>query len=154
MYNMKNFIPKGKIRKFNEELYKKYDIPAREKIKQVLSEYIADNPDKYGADMLIKSDKCKYKYLELQVCTQWTENKYPHDNIFIWERKGKYNDDTLFLTFNKDLTMGYIFDTSKLDKNKPRRLKKYSREFVYDIPWNQVMLVYMKHLTSDDIDDF
>lgn len=50
--------------------------------------------------------------------------------------------------------MGYLFDTTKLDKNKPRRFKKYSREFVYDIPWNQVMLVHMEHFTKEMIEDF
>lgn len=151
---MNSFKPKGKIQKFNNVLFEKYDIPARQKIKDVLKEYIKDNPDKYGADMIIKSEKCKYKYLELQVCTQWRDDKFPYKNMYIWVRKGKYNNDTLFLTLSRDLSMGYLFDISKLDKDKPKRFKKYSRQFIYDIPWNQVMLVYMDYFTEKTIENF
>lgn len=151
----KKFIPKGKINRFNADLYIKYDIPAREKVKDILKDFIYDNPDKYGADLVINSKKkCKYKYLELQVCTQWTKDKFPYKNIYIWERKAKYDNNTLFLTLSKDLSIGYLFDISKLDKEKPRRFKKYSRELVYDIKWNQVMLVYMKYLTKEMIEEF
>jgi hypothetical protein len=146
---------KGKIHKFDKKLFKKYDIPARNKIKECLYPYIYDNPDIYGADMIIKSEKnIKYKYLELQVCTCWINEKFPFEKLYIWERKKKYNNDTLFITFNKDLSMGYLFDLSKVDKDKPRRIKKYSREFIYDIPWNQTMLIYTDTLTSDIIDEF
>ena len=54
----------GKKSKFNEKLYEKYDIPARQKIKEVLGDNICDNPDKYGEDMILLIDGCKYKYLE------------------------------------------------------------------------------------------
>ena len=146
---------KGKIHKFDNRLFEKYDIPARNKIKECLNSYICDNPDIYGADMIINSDKnIKYKYLEIQVCTRWTDIKFPFEKLYIWERKKKYNNDTLFITFNKDLTMGYLFDLSKVDKDNPRRLKKYSREYVYDIPWNQAMLIYTDTLTSNIIDEF
>lgn len=151
----KYFRPKGKIRAFDEELYKKYDIPARKIIKEILKDFVEENPNKYGADMIIKSNKkCKYKYLELQVCTQWINEKFPHKYIYIWERKGRYNDDTLFFTLNRDMTMGYLFDISKINKEKPRRFRKYNRQFVYDIPWNQVMLVYCKYLTKELVEEF
>ena len=153
--DVNKFIPKGKINKFDINLYNKYDIPARTKVKEILKDYIIDNPDIYGADMIINSkNKCKYKYLEIQVCTQWTGEKFPYNNVYIWERKGKYDNNTLFLTLSKDLSKGYLFDISQLDKDKPRRFKKYSREYIYDISWNQVMLIYMKYLTEDIIDEF
>jgi hypothetical protein len=145
----------GKIHKFDNKLFEKYDIPARNKIKECLKEYICDNPDRYGADMIINSDKnIKYKYLEIQVCTRWIDDKFPFEKLYIWERKKKYNNDTLFITLNKDLSMGYLFDLSKVDKDNPRRLKKYSREYVYDISWNQAMLIYTNSLTSNIIDEF
>ena len=145
---------KGRVSKFSQELLEKFDAPARQKMKEILPNYLEDNPDKYGADLLIKSDKCKYKYLELQVCTRWKEEKYPHSSIFIWERKGKYNNETLFLTLNRDFTMGYMFDISKVDKENPRRYKKYCREYVFDIPWNQVMLIHIPFLTKEIIEEF
>jgi hypothetical protein len=145
----------SKIKPFDKQLHDKYDIPARQKIKSILHDYIDNNKDIYGADMIINSNGLsKYKYLELQVCSCWKTEKFPYDNVFIWERKGRYDNDTLFLTLNCDLTMGYLFDISKIDKNKPRRLKKYSREFVYDIPRNQALLIYLEYLTPDIINEF
>jgi hypothetical protein len=136
---------KGKVQCFSEELLKKFDEPARKKVKEVLGSFVIDNPNPYGQDLIIKSDKCKYKYLELQVCNQWVNEPYPYDKVYIYARKIRYNSNTLFLTLSRDLKWGYLFDTIELKKNnvQPRRFKKYSREFVYDIPWHRLTKVYM-----------
>jgi len=141
--NDQNLI--GKRRIFSKYMHDKYDIPAREKIKKVLGDIICDNPDIYQQDMIIKSDMCKYKYLELQVCADWVNDRYPYPNLFVYERKAKYGNDTLYLTMSKFLRKGKLFDRKSFS-NKPRRLKKYSREFVYDIPDNKVIDVYIDHL--------
>ena len=141
---------KGKVQQFNEELLKKFDEPARKKVKEVLGDFVIDNPDPYAQDMIIKSDNCKYKYLELQVCNQWITEPYPYARVYIYARKIKYDNDTLFLTLSKNMQWGYLFDTSEIKKYdiQPRRFKKYSREFVYDIPWHRVTKVYMKTLDT------
>ena len=138
----------GKVMKFNKKMHDKYDIPAREKIKSIIGEFIIDNPDKFGQDMMIKLNNCKYRYLELQVCTTWINKKYPHDFMYIYARKAKYNSDTLFLTLNKKLEYGYFFDNTNINHNKPKRIKKYSRQFIYNIPWTDVIFV-----TIDILDD-
>jgi hypothetical protein len=46
----------GKIKKFDENLYNKYDIPARELLKEKLGDKIKDNPDIYAEDMLIEDE--------------------------------------------------------------------------------------------------
>lgn len=146
----------GSHRRFNEQMYNKYDIPAREKIKQILGDFVNDNPDIYSQDLIINSTTCKYKYLEIQVCINWinSDDVYPYPNINIYERKTHYSDDTLFLTLNKNLTCGYLFDAKSFKGSKPRRLKKYSREFVCDIPWNKIMKVYIKHLDQETIESY
>lgn len=138
----------GKTKAFDEYLLNKYDAPAKEKVKCALGNFVIDNPDIYSQDLIITSDKCRYKYLELQVCTQWIGDKYPHDKVFIYARKIKYGADTLFLTLNRHMTKGFLFDTTKIKKEniKPRRLKKYSREYVYDIPWNQIIPIYLDNI--------
>jgi hypothetical protein len=123
----------GKHKAFDSKLYDKYDLPARDKIKEKLKDFVEDNPDKYQEDLIITDPACKYKFIELQVCAQWVNEKYPFEKVFIYERKAHFSPNTLFITFNKFLTKGYIFDAASFEGINPRRLKKYSREFVYDI---------------------
>lgn len=129
----------GMRKKFDKDMHDKYDIPARNALKEVLGDYISDHPDDKAQDMVINSKTCRYKYLEVQVISDWIET-FPHDNMFVYERKGRYGDDTLFITLNRPCTLGYIFDR-KTFADKPRRIKKWSREFIYDIPLNRCMLV-------------
>ena len=140
----------GKKSKFNEKLYEKYDIPARQKIKEVLGDNICDNPDKYGEDMILLIDGCKYKYLELQVCADWTGDKYPFPYPYIYERKIKFSNESLFLVFNRNMNKGFIF-SRKAITGKPKRIQKYSREFIYEIQWNKVLPVYMDNFSAETI---
>jgi len=142
----------GKHSCFNTKLYKKYDLPARDKIKQVLGEFVKDNPDMYKQDLVITDKTFKYKYIELQVCTAWINEKFPYDKVYIYERKNIYGADTLFITLDRHMTKGYIFDGASYEHDKPKRLKKYSREFVYDIPWNRVMDFSLDSLTPENLE--
>lgn len=141
----------GKHSAFNQELFNKYDIPARDKIKSVLADFVKDNPDIYQQDLVITDETYKYKYIELQVCVSWIGENFPYDNPYVYERKGRYDEDTLFITLNKSLTRGLIFDAKSFKNIKPKRLKKYSREFIYIIPWCQVMPIIIDTLTPDTI---
>lgn len=136
---------------FDENLLKKYDIPARKKVLGVFGSAVKENPDTFEQDFIIVGGN-KYKYLEVQVCSTWTNKFYPHKNITIYERKGKYGDDTLFLTLSNNLTLGYLFDLEGVDRNKPRRQRKYSREFVYDIPWRNAIRIEMYNIDEMDIE--
>lgn len=141
----------GKHKAFDKSLFERYDVPARTKIKTILGEFIIDNPDQYKQDLIINDNECKYKYIELQVCSNWIGETYPFDKVFVYERKCVYGDDTLFLTLNHDLSRGYVFGAKSLKDSKPRRIKKYGREFVYDIPWNKIMPVLIEELTPEII---
>jgi len=148
-----NYKLKGKHKRFDEKLYKKYDIKARKKIKEKLGDYIKDHPNKYKQDFIIIDPDSYYKYLEIQVCSQWTTKKYPYDNVFVYERKSLYDGNTLYLTLNNVLTEGLLFDRDSLGK-KPRRLKKGSREYVYDILWNMVLSVHLSTLSKQIIKSY
>ena len=138
--------------KFNEYLHNKYDLPARDKLKDALHDFIYENPDPYKQDFIINSDTCKYKYIEVQVCSKWINEIYPMDTVWIYARKSVYDSDTLFITLSKNLKYGFIFDANSLEGVKPRRLKKYSREFVYDIPWYRIMKVAIETLDKETVE--
>lgn len=111
-----------------------------------------DNPNTYAQDLIITSPSCRYKFLELQVVNQWQKQEFPYDSLYVYARKAVYSDNTLFLTVNKFLTRGYIFDISSFRDSEPVRLKKYSREFVYLIPWSRALLVELDNLDSETIE--
>ena len=139
----------GRHKTFNQKLHDKYDLPARKVIKEQLKDWVMDNPDTKKQDLII-TKPYKYKFIEIQVCSFWEQPKYPHKNLYIYERKAKYGNDTLFITLNKILTRGYIFDRKSLCA-KPRRIQKYSREFVYDIPWRLTIPIYIENLSVETI---
>ena len=140
----------GKIKKFDEKLYNKYDIPAREILKNKLGDKIKDNPDIYAEDMIIDDIDCKYKFLEIQACAEWIGEKYPHNKPFVFERKGHFDDKTLFILFDKHLTKALLFAKTSLEKI-PVRTKKYSRYYKYEVPWNKVVTVHMENFSIEDI---
>lgn len=141
----------GIRKKFNPNMFEKYDIPARNIIKEKLGDFVQDNPDIYQQDLIITEQDFKYKFIEIQVCINWIDDKYPYDTVTVYERKGHYGNDTLFITLNKPMTKCFIFDAKSIQAVQPRRLKKYSREYVYDIPWNRVLPIFVDHLGPDDI---
>ena len=129
----------GKHSKFDKKMFEKYDTPAREKIKNRLLDFVKDNPDIYQQDLIITEENFKYKFIEIQVCATWVGDKFPFKNVYLYERKGKYNEDTLFITLNKNLTKGYLFDATSIKDVTPRRFRKYGREFVFDVPWHRIL---------------
>lgn len=141
----------GKHSKFDQEMCDKYDKPARDKLKEILKNFVMDNPNIYRQDLIINDESCKYKYLEIQVCTNWISDKFPYPNVYIYERKNKYDTGTLFITLNKFLNRCYIFDYESIKNVKPVRMKKYSREFIYNIPWHRVMYFEIDNLTPENI---
>ena len=107
----------------------------------------SDNTNPFEQDFVINTSS-KYKYLEIQVCTKWGNNKFPYEYIYIFERKLKYRQNTLFLTLNKTLTMGYIFDIKHLCE--PYYLK--NGEKLCQVPWNKTKFVLIGLLDKFDLE--
>lgn len=141
----KIFGVEGKVKKFNEDLSNKYDIKARDIIKKILGDAVCDNPNIYGEDMIVKCKDIIYKFIELQVCAEWDTPKFPYKFPFVYARKMRFSNDTLFITFNRDFTKLILFDRLAIDE-KPTRLIKYSRELVNLVGWGKVLQL--------DIEDF
>jgi hypothetical protein len=128
--------------KFSQLRFEKYDIPAREMIKKRLGDFVIDNPETTMQDFIINDSIFSqyFKYLEVQIKSNWNiDDPYPDSAITLYPRKLKYDDNTLFITFDKYCTRGYIFHLKNLDV-KLHRKKKYSRQFVYTLPWNRAIL--------------
>lgn len=142
------FKLKGKIKKFDEKLYNKYDLPARLIMKEKLGDLIKDNSDIYAEDMILEDEQCEYKYIELQVCASWTNDKYPFNYPFVYERKGHFSDKTLFIIFDRHMTKGLIFGKNLLN-SEPKRIQKYSRIFIYEVGWKNVLPFCTENLDID-----
>lgn len=130
----------GKRRIFNKDMHEKYDIPARDLIiKKLGSDFVMENPDIYEQDLIITCDRCKYKFIELQVLTRWIGKEFPYDFSFLYERKKKYDNDTLFITLSGDYKYFHLFDRKSIIDNKPITPYKYSREKALIVPWNKII---------------
>lgn len=123
-------------------------MPARTKIKEILGDFVKDNENEFQQDLIITDPECRYKYLEIQVCAGWLNGPYPYETLTIYERKQHYGLDTLFMTLNKNLTHCYIFDRKSFSDTKLHRLKKYSREYVYDVPWSKALKIDLECLDA------
>lgn len=158
----------GSVKKFDKKLHTKFDIEARNMLKNILGDDISDNEDIYGEDMIFTiqnnlhpTKKFPFKYLEVQVFSQWSENNFPYNYPFVYARKMRFSDSTLFVTFNKFLSEVIIFSRNSIDKN-PSKLKKYDRECVHYVSWNKAMKLKTNELTiyniwlycGEDLDDF
>ena len=141
------FCKKGKMSEFSQSRYDKWDAPAKNTTKEKLGDFIKDNPEITMQDFIITDEEFKYKYLEVQIKTNWTDDaKYPDDYITLYPRKLKYDTDTLFITYNKDTTSGYIFSLKGL-KIVMHRKKKYSRDIVYFLPWHRAIFFKSSNLS-------
>ena len=124
----------GSVKKFDKTLFDRYDTDARQMIKNILGDLVEDNKNKYGEDMVFTKKDFPFKYLEIQVVSLWEYNFFPYTLPFVYARKMRFSDETLFITFNKFLNEILIFEKRGIS-NVPSRLKKYDREMVHYVPW-------------------
>ena len=54
-----NLAIPGKHKYFDQRMSDYFDTPARNRIKEVLGEFVEENSDKFGQDFIIKSENCK-----------------------------------------------------------------------------------------------
>ncbi len=140
----------GKVKKFDEKLHSKYDIGARQMLKNVLGDAIIDNENIYGEDMIFTLNPFPYTYLEVQVLSNWSTSQFPYSFPFVYARKMLFAKSTLFVTFNKYFTEVIIFGKESIDQ-KPSRLKKYDRECVHFVSWHKAMRLTTNNLTIGNI---
>lgn len=143
----------GKVRKFDSDLHEKYDVEARHVIKKILGDHVYDNENVYGEDMIFADKTMPYKYLELQVFSKWSTDVFPYTYPFVYARKMKFSDKTLFLTFNKYFSELIMFGKKSISKT-PSRLKKYDRECVNFVNWGRVIKLKTTELNINVIKEY
>ena len=140
----------GKIKIFDQELSDRYDKRARCIVKSKLGPAVKNNPDKYAEDMIVVTNRIPYGYMELQVYGKWTENIFPYDSPFIYERKMKFCETTLFICFNASYDKLVMFSRTSIHP-KRHRVKKYSREYIHYVPWSKAILLDTDKLSIEII---
>jgi len=123
---------------FSKEMHQKWDIPARKVILEKLGDFVKENPEETMQDFIINDKEFIFDYLEVQVKVNWDCPSYPDKVFRLHPRKLRYGNNTLFITFNNTMSEGYVFNFIGLDLT-PHRIKKYSRKWVVDIPWNRLI---------------
>lgn len=140
----------GKIKIFDQELSDRYDKRSRVIVKSKLGPAVRNNPDKYAEDMIVVTKRIPYGYIELQVYGKWTEDKFPYDSPFIYERKLKFCETTLFICFNASYDKLVMFSRTSVHP-KRYRVKKYSREFIHYVPWSKAITLDTDKLSIEYI---
>lgn len=137
----------GKLKKFNATLSKKYDKKARDIIKSCLKDGVMDNPSTYGEDMLVITNRIPYGYIELQVYGKWID-KFPYPAPFVFERKMRFDNDTLFVCFNASFDQVLIF-SKRCICNQKVRSETYFDEYIHYVPWRNVIQSKVEKLNMD-----
>ena len=140
----------GKVKKFDSKLHQKYDERAREIIKYRFPDHATDNPNIYGEDLIFNHDILPYKFIEVQVCSTWDDDRYPYPYPFVYARKMRFSNDTLFVTFDRTYTKVIIFSKKVIDE-KPVRLKKYDREMVHMVSWGRALKMDTADFTLENL---
>jgi hypothetical protein len=141
---------KGRHKVFDQGLSDRYDIKSRQVIKNCLGDGIIDNPHSYGEDMLVLTNRIPYGYIELQVYGKWTTDVFPYSAPYIYERKMRFNPNTLFICFNASFDKAILFSKESIQEKK-YRAKKYSREFVHYVRWCNTLTVDVSNISYDKI---
>ena len=129
-------------KKFDQKLFNKNDVPAREAAKKFWESrgvHARDNPDVYGPDLILDIGNL----LEVEIKHTWRD-KFPFDTLQLPERKEKFAKiGCMFMVFNSNLTQAFLFDgDTVLDSPKKEVYNKYvsKGELFFQIPINKVRL--------------
>lgn len=140
-----------------ENLCERIDKKSRTIVKQKLGDAVKDNPDKSGEDMIVVSKKIPYSHIDLQVYGKWTEDKFPYEFPFIYNKKMEFSNKTLFICFNATYDKLIMFSKSVVSlegqKEKKGNTKKLIH-FVPMVPLSNTMIITTNNLNIDIIRNY
>lgn len=129
-------------KKFDAGLYAKNDTLAREAAKTYWKKQgveAKDNPDKYGADLILSTGKL----LEVEIKHTW-KDEFKFDSLQIPARKEKFAKlNCMFMIFNSDRSKAFIVDGKDvLDSPKKEVYNKYvsQGEMFFQVPLGKLKL--------------
>lgn len=136
------YINGKKIKIFDQNMKEYYEKIPRKLLKKCLGSNIIDNENIFGEDMIVLNDRLRIDFIEIQVYGKW-KNEFPYDKPFIFERKLKLDDNTLFICFNYDYTKIIMFE--KNDLSEKTKHPTYD-ENIINVEWKDVY-----ELNSDEL---
>lgn len=140
----------GEIKVFDQNLFDRYDKTSRVIIKKKLEGFVMDNPDIYGEDIIVTSDDIPYEYIELQVYGKWNSQNYPYFTPFVFERKMRLAESTLFICFSADYKRIVMFSKKVLTKKK-YKIKNYPQELIHYVTVGRAVFLNTEDLNVDVI---
>ena len=138
--------------KFNQSIFNKTDEIARNTLINILPTRLKNNDDKYGVDLMF--DTRIYKHIEVEVVLSWGNDKDGPfgGNVKLFERKLRYDNDTLFIQLNNKQTKLVIFSRKHVDidryyttvnGSKSYWIKKYRVFDIKDFTFKDVLKYYI-----------
>lgn len=137
-------------KKFDQALHDEFDELGREMSKKFYKRFgfdLKDNPDQYGIDLIAYRDDKKVGYVEVEVRTFWTGNKFPFPTLNIPERKRKLLKQDLpirLLSWSSHGDYGFMCKADViLNANVIERPNKFmaEKEYFFAVPVNKIRLI-------------
>jgi len=134
-------------KRFDRELYKKYDQLARDVTTAYLESLgyeVSEHPDRYAQDLIAFTPDSEF-CVECEVKLVWETDNFPYPNVQLPERKKKFfNAPTQFFIWNKPMQHAMTFwshDVATLEPVEVPNKYVYSGEYFYQIPMDMVTKV-------------
>jgi hypothetical protein len=139
---------------FNPILFKENDRLARaagKKYWQSLGYDVIDNPDRYGADLIVDN---KF-YCEVEIKKVWSGKEFKYDTLQVPERKKKFANLDMpckFIVFNNEQSHGFLCEGETLMASPvvevPNRYV-YRGEFFFQVPVVNTQLIEVPNHDND-----
>lgn len=135
MLKAEKYDIKGKIKKFDIELFNNNDPKARKVVKKYFKKYgfsLEDNLEKYGPDLF---DASNGFFIEVERREVWKNEEFPFEDVHLPERKAKYflnsKLDVHYVIISENYKyLGIIFFEKILPYLKDKYLKESSNKFI------------------------
>lgn len=136
-------------KRFDRELFDKYDKAAREATTSVLKAKgydVVEHPDRYAQDLIAYMPLDDFEFhVECEVKRVWKEAQFPYDSVQLPQRKQKFFDGkTRFFIWNEPLTHAATFwcnDIKHLEPVEVPNKYMFRDEYFYQIPLDMVEFI-------------
>ena len=141
------YIVSGIKKRFDRDLYKKYDELAKDATRlhyKKQGTILKDNPDRYRQDLV-----CDDHMVECEVKLVWDGVDFPYDSVQLPQRKAKFFDKlTQFYIWNKSFSKAATFWSEDIKDLVPVEVPNkyvYNGEYFFQVPLELVTFVALVH---------
>jgi hypothetical protein len=136
-------------KRFDRELFEKYDKAAREVTTKVLKAKgydVVEHPNRYAQDLIAYMPLDDYEFhVECEVKRVWKEDTFPYDSVQLPTRKEKFFDGkTQFFIWNLPMTHAatfWCYDVANLTPVEVPNKYMYKDEYFFQIPLDKVEFI-------------